>query len=97
MDIFLSGSLWKVGLLRSASKFCLTLSNISSGRTVSRTTKSQCYNQKAEQKMEDLPDYKRWSHERLVDRVTQLEQELKKKDLRLHICHSFCESPLMQF
>jgi hypothetical protein len=33
--------------------------------------------------MEQKPNYKSWSHEKLIERVTQLEQELKNKNLRL--------------
>ena len=33
-------------------------------------------------KMNQKPDYKSWPQEKLVERVTQLEQELKNKNLR---------------
>jgi hypothetical protein len=42
--------------------------------------------------MEEPADYKEWSHEKLIERVTQLEQELKKKNLRSqnrHGCMGF--------
>lgn len=36
--------------------------------------------------MDAQQDYRDWSHERLVERVTQLEQALKKKTLKQVIC-----------
>jgi hypothetical protein len=43
-------------------------------------------------KMEEAPNYMDWSQERLIERVTQLEQELKEKNSRYKSCCLPCSA-----
>jgi hypothetical protein len=47
-------------------------------------------------KMEPIPDYKDWSHESLIQRVTQLEQELKKQNSRFETSFKLLSMILMR-
>lgn len=74
----------KTGSLRGTFSTCLNLSVLGSWcRAAYR------HYQEARPRMENLVNYNQWPHEKLVERINQLEQELEKGSLRLQPAVSF--------
>lgn len=44
------------------------------------------------EKMKEKVDYSAWSNEKLIERVTQLENELRNQNLRFGKCTRICRS-----
>lgn len=67
--------------LTSKAKFHMSRSR--RWRTKNTASRQEARAASAAAKMENKPDYSNWTHESLVERVTQLEKELKDKNQRL--------------
>jgi hypothetical protein len=65
------------------SKASFHMSRSRRWRTKNTASRQEARAASAAAKMENKPDYSNWTHESLVERVTQLEKELKDKNQRL--------------
>ncbi len=81
MKALLSNSSSKIGYLDRAFRAHLHLSWPRLWDTKHTDTQLRALAAKKAE-MEEVPDYKEWSQERLIRRVTQLEKELKEKTSR---------------
>jgi hypothetical protein len=88
MKAFLWGSSSKTGRIKPASRASFHLSRPRLWDT--KYTNIQLAARAAKKaEMEEVPNYKEWSQERLIQRVTQLENDLKEKTSRYK---SYCLS-----